>query len=126
MKEGELVLEEAKVTVFAKVFTGKGVSANYTDFRHHVGDLTHGSAGEACNVCVAGCGRAGNSHLAGELQLSGIDEVADSCKVQKGYRPHGLTLHDGGDVAYLDTHVSCRMGTAHLMESNVLKLVERR
>ena len=50
--------------------------------------------------------------------------MPDGGEKQEGYRPHGLTLLDGGDVADLYTYVAGRMRTGDFVQGSVLHLGE--
>ena len=52
--------------------------------------------------------------------------MAQGGQVQQGDGPHGFTLADGSDVAYLDTYIAGRMGTAHSVKRGILDAAEGR
>ena len=126
VQEGDLVVEEAEAAVGAEVFTGQDVTADDAGVRGNAGDFLDGRARETDHIGGIGHDRAGDGHLAGEVQLAGIDDMAEGGHHQRGHRPHGLTLEDGADVADLDAHVAGGMPAAHHMGDGVLHLVERR
>ena len=126
LQKGELVFEEAQVAVGTQVFSGEDVSAHNTYAFLDVGDVFHGRAGEGHHIAGLGGGGAGDGHLAGQVQLAGVDYVAQGGQVEQGHRPHGLTLVDGRDVADLDTYVAGRMGTAYGMELGILDAAKGR
>ena len=125
MQEGELVLEEAEVAVGAEGFAGKDVTADDSDIGRDGGNILDGRAREGDHVGRIVDDGSGDRHLAGEVQLAGVDYPTEGGDHQDGHRPHGFAFLDGGEVTDLHAHIAGGMLAAHGMDDGVLHLVER-